>query len=114
MPRPHSASERENLRGTLSIRDRLRPQLKESGVISYYCIVNMPGVPAREIRVLKADDDAAARNALAAVVDEWFGFSTLCLYHGERLVEVRSNPDLGFPTEPLLANALRKRQDIAA
>ncbi|MBB6382397.1 hypothetical protein HNP51_001161 [Brevundimonas bullata] len=83
-------------------------------MISYYCIVNMPGVPAGEIRVLKASDDASARKALEPVMTEWFGFSTLCLYHGERLIEVRSNPDLGFPPEPLLPPSMQERLDIAA
>lgn len=89
-------------------------QLRGSGVISYYCIVNMPGVPAREIRVLDASDDAAARSAMASVMAEWVGFSTLCLYHGERLIEVRSNPALGFPTEPLLPPLTQERRDVAA
>ena len=74
----------------------------------------MPGVPAREIRVLKASDDASARKALEPVMTEWFGFSTLCLYHGERLIEVRSNSDLGFPPEPLLPPSMQERLDIAA
>jgi hypothetical protein len=83
-------------------------------VISYYCIVNMPGVPAREIRVLDARDDASARKALDPVMAEWFGFSTLCLYHGERLIEVRSNPDLGFPREPLMPPLMQEGLDVAA
>lgn len=83
-------------------------------MISYFCIVNMPGVPAREIRVLDARDDASARKALESVTTDWFGFSTLCLYHGERLIEVRSNPDLGFPQEPLLPPFMEERLDVAA
>lgn len=83
-------------------------------MISYYCIVNMPGVPAREIRVLDAKDDASARKALDPVMAEWFGFSTLCLYHGERLIEVRSNPDLGFPLEPLMPSLMQEGLDVAA
>ena len=83
-------------------------------MISYYCIVNMPGVPAREIRVLDAKDDASARKALDPVMAEWFGFSTLCLYHGERLIEVRSNPDLGFPSEPLMPSLMQEGLDVAA
>lgn len=71
-------------------------------MISYFCIVNMPGVPAREIRVLEASDDTSAISALKAVMAEWIGFSTICLYHGERLVRVRSNPELGFPIDPLM------------
>lgn len=83
-------------------------------MISYYCIVNMPGVPAREIRVLDARDDTSARKALDPVMAEWFGFSTLCLYHGERLIEVRSNPDLGFPPEPLMPSLMQEGLDVAA
>ncbi|MNF00678.1 hypothetical protein D3C80_1995480 [compost metagenome] len=74
----------------------------------------MPGVPAREIRVLDARDDASARKALDPVMAEWFGFSTLCLYHGERLIEVRSNPDLGFPSEPLMPSLMQEGLDVAA
>lgn len=74
-------------------------QIGESGVISYFCIVNMPGVPAREIRVLEAQDDAAARAGLALVAAEWIGFDTICLYHGERFIQVLSNPALGFPED---------------
>lgn len=83
-------------------------------MISYFCIVNMPGVSAREIRVLEASDDSSAREALESVMAEWVGFSTICLYHGERLVCVRSNPALGFPLEPLLPAGTRKRRDAAA
>lgn len=82
-------------------------------MISYYCIINMPGVPAREIQVLPASDDQSARKALDGVISEWIGFSTACLYHGERLVEVRSNPDLGFPPEPLLPPAPADRKAAA-
>lgn len=74
----------------------------------------MPGVPAREIRVLQAKDDASARKAVEPVMTEWFGFSTLCLYHGERLIEVRSNPDLGFPPGPLMPPLMREKLDVAA
>ena len=63
---------------------------------SYYCIVNLPGVPVRDICVLKAEDDRAADRALADVAATWPGFETLCLYCGERLVTVLSNPALGF------------------
>ena len=67
---------------------------------SYYCIVNLPGVPVRDICVLKAEDDRAADRALADVAATWPGFETLYLYCGERLVTVLSNPALGF-AEPL-------------
>ena len=62
----------------------------------YYCIVNMPGVHVRDICVLEAADDAGARIALREVADRWMGFDTICLYQGERVVEVLSNPALGF------------------
>jgi len=75
--------------------------IKESGVISYYCIVNMPGVPAREIEVLDASDDRSAITAIKAVAHRWIGFDTIELYHGERVVKVLSNPSMGFPTAPL-------------
>ncbi len=68
---------------------------------SYFCIVNMPGVPAREIRVLDVRDDASAIQALAAVAAEWIGFNTICLYQGERFIQVLSNPALGFPQDAL-------------
>ncbi|WP_312783230.1 hypothetical protein [Brevundimonas sp.] len=74
----------------------------------------MPGVPAREIRVLGASDDTSAINALETVMAEWIGFSTICLYHGERLVRVRSNPDLGFPIEPLMPADAEKGRKAAA
>lgn len=38
---------------------------------SYYCIVNLPGVPVRDICVLKAEDDRAADRALADVAATW-------------------------------------------
>ncbi|WP_312145162.1 hypothetical protein [Brevundimonas sp.] len=72
---------------------------------SYFCIVNMPGVPAREICVLNAGNDAEARDGLASVAAEWIGFDTILLYQGERLIEVASNPHLGFPQDSLLAGA---------
>jgi len=75
--------------------------IEESGVISYYCIVNMPGVPAREIEVLDASDDRSAITAIQAVAHRWIGFDTIELYHGERVVKVLSNPSMGFPTAPL-------------
>ncbi|MGH7018748.1 MAG: hypothetical protein ACREEY_02640 [Brevundimonas sp.] len=59
----------------------------------------MPGVPAREIRVLEAQDDADAMAGLAPIAAEWIGFDTICLYHGERFIQVLSNPALGFPQD---------------
>lgn len=63
---------------------------------SYYCIVNLPGVPVRDICVLDAADDTAANQALERIARNWVGFETLYLYCGERLVTVLSNPALGF------------------
>jgi hypothetical protein len=63
---------------------------------SYYCIVNLPGVPVRDICVLNAANDTAANLALDDVSRRWVGFETLYLYCGERLVTVLSNPALGF------------------
>ena len=63
---------------------------------SYYCIVNLPGVPVRDICVLDASNDQIANQALEAVARNWIGFETLYLYCGERLVTVLSNPALGF------------------
>lgn len=68
---------------------------------SYYCIVNMPGVPAREIQVLDAGTDAGAIEALSPIADRWAGYDTICLYQGERVVKVLSNPALGFPQNEL-------------
>lgn len=63
---------------------------------SYYCIVNLPGVPVRDICVLDAADDTTANQALERIARNWVGFETLYLYCGERLVTVLSNPALGF------------------
>lgn len=68
---------------------------------SYYCIVNLPGIPVREIAALSAHDDAAAKAELAALAARWHGFETIALYDGERSVAVLSNPSLGFAAEPL-------------
>lgn len=62
---------------------------------SYYCIVNMPSVPAREIQVLDARSDAGAIAALDRVAEDWTGFETICLYQGERLVKVLGEPSSG-------------------
>lgn len=63
---------------------------------SYYCIVNLPGVPVRDICVLDAANDTTANQALERIARNWVGFETLYLYCGERLVTVLSNPALGF------------------
>lgn len=81
---------------------------------SYFCIVNMPGVPAREIRVLAARDDASAVRALASVAAEWIGFDTICLYQGERFIQVLSNPGLGFPQNALPFRGNQGHWDEAA
>lgn len=65
-------------------------------VISYFCIVNLPGAPGQDIQVLDAADDGAARQRLAEVAARWPGFETLSLYHGERLVSVQGNPHWGL------------------
>ncbi len=80
---------------------RLKRQSEENAVNSYFCIVNTPGIPAREIRVLNARDDASAIEALHAVEAAWIGFDTICLYQGERFITVLSNSALGFPINPL-------------
>lgn len=64
---------------------------------SYYCIVNLPGVPVREIAAV----DAAAHEAMQGLAARWPGFETVALYHGERPVSVLVNPDPGFATGPL-------------
>ncbi|MFB7880927.1 hypothetical protein [Brevundimonas diminuta] len=81
---------------------------------SYYCIVNTPGVPAREIEVLNAHDDRSAIAALDAVARRWIGFDTIELYHGERIVNVLCNPSMGFPTPPLPSISLLTSWDEAA
>lgn len=83
-------------------------------MISYYCIVNMPGVPAREIEVLDACDDLSAIVAVKAVAHRWIGFDTIELYHGERVVNVLSNPSMGFPTVPLPLSEVLSLWDEAA
>lgn len=64
--------------------------------MSYYCIVNLPGVPAREIAAVQAEGDLGARTAMTALADAWPGFETVTLYQGERVVSVLTNPSLGF------------------
>ena len=67
---------------------------------SYYCIVNLPGVPVREIAALGAGDDARARAELAGLAERWPGFETIELYYGERPVFVLANPSPGFAPGP--------------
>jgi hypothetical protein len=74
----------------------------------------MPGVPAREIEVLDASDDRSAMTAVKAVAHRWIGFDTIELYYGERVVEVLSNPSMGFPAAPLpLSDYLSLRDEAA-
>lgn len=68
---------------------------------SYYCIVNLPGVPVREIAVITAETDAAAEGEMANLAGRWPGFETIALYDGERAVFVLGNPRLGFPMDAL-------------
>lgn len=67
--------------------------------MSYYCIVNLPGVPAREIAAVQADGDMCARAAMTALADAWPGFETVTLYQDERVVSVLANPSLGFAAD---------------
>lgn len=83
-----------------------RPSFRRStpeifAVISYYCIVNMPGLPVRDIAVVDAANDGSARQALEGVAHQWPGFETVYLYQGERLVTVHANPTLGFVDDPI-------------
>ena len=66
---------------------------------SYYCIVNLPGIPVREIAAIKAADDVAAYEEMARLSVRWAGFETIVLYEGERTVSVLSNPRWGFPQD---------------
>lgn len=70
-------------------------------MISYYCIVNMPGCPVREIAAVDAADDDAARAELTRLGDHWPGFESIVLYQGERLVSVLANPSSGLASTPL-------------
>jgi hypothetical protein len=72
-------------------------------VSSYYCIINMPAAPCREIAVLPASRDEAARHAAAELSASWPGFETVQVYDGERLVQVLVNSSLGPAAEPLAA-----------
>lgn len=72
-----------------------------TSVISYYCIVNMPGVPVREIEAFRSVDDSDARAEMQRLADRWPAYETVVLYHGERWIAVLANPALGFASEPL-------------
>jgi len=69
-------------------------------VFPYFCIVHLPRCADRDIQVLKAADDAAARAEAAEIARRWPGFETVVTYSGERVVGVMSNPLLGFPVDP--------------
>ena len=68
---------------------------------SYFCIVNLPGAPYREIAALAGESDLEAQRELEALAANWPGYETIALYDGERPVTVLSNPALGFAEEPL-------------
>ena len=75
---------------------------------AYYCIVNDPGAPVREIAVLKASDDASATMEAQRLASRWPGFETVEVYHCERRVAAIANPEDGFTgamleIEPLAA-----------
>ena len=72
---------------------------------SYYCIINLPGAPVREIAALGARDDAAAERETVRLADRWPGFETVALYDGERSVFVLANPHLGFAADALVPDA---------
>lgn len=67
----------------------------------YFCIVNIPGVPGREIAALNATNDLDAREAMVRITVSWPGYETIELYRGERLIAMMANPWLGFSEEPL-------------
>lgn len=67
----------------------------------YFCIVNLPGVPFREIAAVGTLDDAGACEAMRGLAARWPRFETIALYDGERPVSALANPDLGFATPPL-------------
>ena len=90
--------------GTPAPTHRFRGHPGSVGVIAYYCIVNMPGVPVREIAVLHAGDDVAAGAQAARLAQRWPGYETIALYEGERCVAVLANPSLGFAAYPLDAS----------
>ena len=68
---------------------------------AYYCIVNMPGVPVREIAALNAVGDAGARAEAARLAERWPGYETIALYEGERSLGVLANPSLGFAPDDM-------------
>jgi len=68
---------------------------------SYFCIVNIPGVPCREIAAFDAVDDQSAHIGLARMSSLWPGYETIALYEDSRIVSILANPSLGFVAEPL-------------
>lgn len=70
-------------------------------MFSYYCIVNLPGAPVREIAAVGAVNDAEARAGLHRLARVWPGFETIALFDGERPVATLANPALGFAEAPL-------------
>ena len=68
---------------------------------SWYCIVNLPGVPVREIAAVDASDDAGACEAMRDLAARRPGFETIALYDGERPVSAPADPDPGLATGPL-------------
>lgn len=72
---------------------------------SYYCIINLPGVPVRDIAAFRARDDAAAEREAVRLADRWSGFETVALYQDERPVCVLANPHLGFAVDALVPDA---------
>lgn len=77
------------------------PTRRERRVNAYYCIVNLPGVPVREIAAVAASTDAAAQVELMRLAARWPGFETIALYDGERTVAVLADARLGFAEAPL-------------
>lgn len=75
---------------------------------SYYCIVNLPGVPVREIAAFPAADDATALAEARRLAGQWPGYEAIVLYDGERFISALANPALGF------ASCLRPLHDEAA
>lgn len=59
---------------------------------SYFCIVNLPDAPVRDIHVLAATEDGEAIAGLTELAHHWASYKSLELYHGERLVTVTVNP----------------------
>ena len=77
------------------------PVSEKVRVFSYFCIVNTPGRPDREIAVLAVRDDVSARAAMTELAAHWPGYETICLYEGERPIAVLGNPHMGLATDGL-------------